>query len=410
MDNQKAKGFRSSALKGFGWLGTLRGLMRAGTFLKLAIVARILSPEQFGIFGIATLVLAFLEIATDTGINVVLVQEADHKKYLNTAWVISIGRGIVLSLILFLLATPVSNFFSSPQAHFVLVLISVVPFMRGFINPAIIKFQKNLEFKAEFFFRATVFFTEAIVTVLSAIITHSAVSFVYGLMAGVAVEIVISFVFVRPLPKLNFSTKLARKVVRRGAWLTLAGMFNYIFENGDDFVVGKLVSTSALGVYQVGYKVSTLPLTEIANVFNRVGFPIFAKISDDKTRLKKAYLKSTLVVSLVSIPFGMFLYIFSETIVNIILGTGWSEVVPVIRVLALFGVIRAISGPSYSLYLSVKKQQYLFFYNLLSIAALGVTIVPLTKSYGAVGAGLSATIAIFVSLPLLFYYSWKLLK
>jgi lipopolysaccharide exporter len=86
-------GYFRNAVKGVVWMASLRGSTRAIAYVKIAILARLLGPEEFGIFGIASLVLALLEILTETGINAYLIQEEGKiKKYLNTAWVVSIIR------------------------------------------------------------------------------------------------------------------------------------------------------------------------------------------------------------------------------------------------------------------------------------------------------------------------------
>ena len=93
--------FRETA-KGISWVGGFRFTSRLIAYGKLAIIARLLTPELFGVYGIATLVLAFLEIFTETGINTVLIQEKKKiDKYIDTAWIISVIRGIVIAIIIF---------------------------------------------------------------------------------------------------------------------------------------------------------------------------------------------------------------------------------------------------------------------------------------------------------------------
>src|SRR3990167_7344642 len=97
-------GYKTDAFKGISWIGILRASTRGITFVRLAILARILSPAQFGVFGIATLVLSLLEIITETGINVFLIQKKDIKSYINSAWIVSIVRGFIIAIFLFALA------------------------------------------------------------------------------------------------------------------------------------------------------------------------------------------------------------------------------------------------------------------------------------------------------------------
>jgi len=93
-------------------MGGLRVSTRLLAFVKIAILARILTPSQFGLFGIALLVLAFLETMTESGINIFLIQEkAKLERYNDTAWLVSIFRGLLISLIIFLSADAISSFF-----------------------------------------------------------------------------------------------------------------------------------------------------------------------------------------------------------------------------------------------------------------------------------------------------------
>jgi lipopolysaccharide exporter len=392
-------------------MGLLRGSTRAIGFIKIAILARLLTPVQFGIYGVAALVLAFLEVLTETGINVFLVQEeGDIEDYLNTAWLVSIVRGTLISLLIILFTPLIILFFNSPEAKDILYLISIVPFLRGFINPAIIKFQKNLEFNKVFLFQFSMLSIDGLVAVIVAILTKSPVSLVWGLTAGVIVEILASFIFIKPTPKFKFKSTKIKKVVNRGKWMTLAGIFNYVFHQGDDIIVGKLMNIQNLGVYQIAYKISTLPIYESSEVFSKVTFPIYTKIFNDKLRLRKAFFRILIVISLFVIPFGAALFFFPHIIVSIVLGQKWMAAVGVVKVLAVFGVIRSISATTSPLFLAAKKQEYVTLVTLLSITGLGLTIIPFVLQWGVVGAAYSAIIGSLFSLPAMIYYAYKILR
>src|SRR3989337_1058222 len=105
-------GYLQQAVRGTGWMVALRLIIRLVALLKLAILARILVPAQFGIFGIASLAVALLETLTETGINVFLIQdEGDIEGYINTAWVASIIRGVLIALLIALSAPLIARFF-----------------------------------------------------------------------------------------------------------------------------------------------------------------------------------------------------------------------------------------------------------------------------------------------------------
>ena len=386
-------------------MGALRGAGRLMAVIRIAVLARLLAPQQFGLFAIASLAIALLEMLTETGINVFFIQEKDRvKTYLDTAWMISIVRGFVIFLVLLITAPFIAQFFKNQDAVALLRVISIVPLLRGFINPAEIKFQKKLQFSKEFRFRFFIFLFDGIVAIIAALVTRSVYSLVLGLISGVILEIAISFLFIKPVPKLSFESVKIKKIVGRGKWVTLAGIFNYLFHNGDDIVVGRLMDSYYLGVYQLAYKITSLPIYEAGEVFGKVTFPVYAKIAGDKKRLKKAFIKITLAISALVIPFGLILFLFPKQLVLLLLGDKWLDAVPVIKVLSVFGVIRAIAGSSSALFLAINKQEYVTALTFVSIIGLALTIVPLVDKYGILGAGYSALIGTFLAIPVIGFY------
>ena len=404
-------GYATRAVKGISWVGAFRLSTRFVTLLRTAILARILSPAQFGVFGVATLVLGLVEMLTETGINIFLVQENERiEKYVNTAWIVSILRGILISVVIIITAPIVSGFFHRPDAYQLLLLISIVPCVRGFINPSVITYQKDLQFHKEFWFRSFIFFIDSMTAIIFAFITRSPISLIYGFIIGALAEVVLSFLVVKPTPKFAFEMQKVKEVIHRGKWMTLAGVFNYLFYNGDNIVVGRVLGASPLGLYQMAYRISTIPITEVADVVSRVTFPVYVKIAGDASRLKKAFLKTILAIVGLTVPFGLLLFIFTEPLVLLLLGENWLQIVPVLRVLAIFGVVRAISSSASALFLSVRKQEYVTIVTLFAILGLAVAIFPMVSRYGILGAGLAALIGSFVALPAICYYTWRVFR
>ena len=392
-------------------MALLRGSTRGMAVVKVIVLARFLSPSQFGLYGIAILVLGLLEILTETGVNVVLIQEEGKTdEYISTAWVVSILRGIIVSLLILALAPFIASFFSSPTAINLIRLASLIPLVRGFINPSIVKFQKELKFNKEFWFRSSIFLVDVTFAILLGILTHSEYALIWGMLAAALTEVALSFIVVKPIPSLKLEGEKFKKVVARGKWITFAGIFEYLFQHLDDIVVGRILGTASLGLYQQAYRVSTLPISEVGEVFNKVTFPTYTKISEDKERLKKAFLKVTFVISLLVIPFGLVLFFFAKEVVLILLGESWLEASEVLKVLAVFGIVKAISNSAYPLFLSAKRQEIITVITLVGITALAIPLIPLINRFGIVGAGYATIIGALAGIPIGVYYLLKIFK
>jgi len=380
-----------TAFKGASWFSALRIITRGVTILKIAILARLLLPAQFGEFGIATILLGLLEIFTETGINVFLLQEkSDPEKYVDTAWTISIIRGILISLLILLSAPLVSQFFRVTHIIPLIYLISLVPLIRGFINPMIVKFQKDLKYHQEFSYRATIIFFESAVIIALAILTRSVYSFAWGLIVSAFLEVLISHLFVHPRPKLNFNIFQARQIITRGKWVTGYGIMEYIYTQSDNVVVGRLLGQGSLGIYQNAYKLSVLPLTEIGEVFYKVTFPIFVRLTQYPERLKKAAIKSSLILVSLLLVSSFALFYLAQPIISIFLGPNWQAAVSVIKILAFLGFLRGLGYSFNSLFFALQKQHRVTIITTTSAVGLLLSIVPLVSIYGLTGAAYSA--------------------
>jgi O-antigen/teichoic acid export membrane protein len=341
-----------------------------------------------------------LEVITETGINVFLIQEKDNvQKYLDSAWVVSIIRGTLMSLLIIFSAPFVTHFFKTPEVTNLLYLISAVAFIRGFINPMEVSFQKNLQFAKQFLFQGILYLIGAGIAISYGLMTHSESAMIISMIVVAIVEVVLSFIIFKDKPKLKLDKEKFMKVIHSGKWITGAGIFGYIFQNIDNITVGKLLGTTSLGFYQQSYSVSTLPVSGVSDIFNVVMFPILVKISGDVKQLKTAFYKAVSAVLAMAIVFGIVIIFFTKPIILLFLGPKWFSIEPVLKVLAIFGVFKSILNSTYSLFLSLKMQKIVMLSELFGIIGMGVAIYPMVLKFGILGAGYSTIIAVICSLP-----------
>lgn len=401
-------GYLGQTIKGISWIGALRGVTRGLSFVRVLVLARLLTPSQFGLFGVASFMLALVEVLTETGINIFLVQrEGKIDKYLSSAWIVSIIRGFIIFIFIVISSPFVSTFFNAKDSLSLLLLISVVPLIRGFINPSIILFQKELNFNREFYFRSTILTFEVLVSVVLVFLLKSPAGLVLGLISSAFLEVILSFTLVKPRPTFKFEKEKFFEVFHTGKWVTVSTIFNYLYQNVDDMVVVRLLNTTSLGLYQMAYKISMLPITEVADVIARVTFPVYTKISGDSQRLKKAFYKTIFATILFSLPIIFIFIIFPNEIVLIILGENWLGAVGAFQVLVFFGLARAITSPALILLLSLKRQDIVAKISLFTFIIMAITIVPFVINLGIVGAGISSVIASVIMLPFAYHSALK---
>jgi O-antigen/teichoic acid export membrane protein len=399
-------GYTKNTIKGISWMSGTRFVSRTLAFLKVAVLARVLSPTQFGLFGIASLLLSLLETLTETGINIVLIQsKTDINEYINAAWVVSILRGIIIALLIIVLSPLIALFFRAPDAIGIILFISLVPLVRGFVNPSEVKFQKELNFHLQFWFQSGLFIVDALVSVIVVLITHSVYSLAWGMLSSAMIEVILSLAFINPKPRFAIDRGYFKEIFHKGIWVTSSTIFDYFAENLDNVVVGRLLGAASLGSYQMAYKISILPLTEISEVIAPVIFPVYTKISDEKKRLSKAHYKASLITILSAFSLGLVIFLFPNLIIHILLGDKWLSIAPVLQVLAIYGALRTVAGPASALFYSVGKQNYLSMTIFIRFLGLVVTIYPLVHFFGLIGAGYSQVFSVCLEIPVVLYFT-----
>lgn len=403
--------FNFNLLKGFGWMGGLTVLTKSIALIKIGILARLLSPEQFGTYGIALIVLGLLEMLTETGINIFLIQQKEEvKSFLNSAWVVSIFRGILICFFIIIFSGQISIFFNQPKSQILLTFISFVALVRGFINPMKVNFQKELKFKKVFLFQAGLYLIDAVVAITFGIIFKSEIAFVAGMLIAAVCEVIISFIIFSDRPKFIFEKPKFIKIINSGKWVTGAGIFSYIFQNIDNAVIGKVLGSANLGFYQQAYSIATLPVSGVSDIFNRVMFPTFVKITQDKLRLKKVFIKVFLNFFVISLVFGIIGLLFTDQIITIFLGVKWLSISGVLKVLLILGIFKAILNTSYSLFLALGLQKVVMLSELVGILAMAIAVYPLVIKFGNLGGAYSAIIAVISSLPVVLLNLKKVFK
>lgn len=387
----------------------LRGSSRLIALAKISFLARFLGPFDFGIFALVTLTLSLVEMLTETGVNIFLLQEKDSiDKYLDSAWFISIIRGLLIGLIVILITPLLSGFFKSPSVVNFLYPAGLIPIIRGFINPACIKFRKELRFNSEFFYRSIINTIEVVSTLVFVLFWPTALALVLGLTFSAVLEVVLSFVLFRPLPHFRFNRRQFFTILHRGKWITGMGILNYLFTTGDNIVIGRILGAASLGIYQNAYRISTSPTFETNDVYYQVTFPVYVqKLKHHLLKLSEI-VRHILIYNLLISLAGLTIILLAKPLVLILLGFGWTSAIPAVRILGLLGIIRCISFSFNPVFMTFKRQQYVTLIILGSVIGMGIAILPAINFLGIIGVAWSAVFGSFIALIIAIYLFVKI--
>lgn len=394
------------------WVAAINVADRILQLLKIVILARLLSPGAFGLLGIALLTIAALRQFSKLGFDKALIQHEDDDvdAYLNTAWVMKIIRGFGIAVVAFLVAPYLAMFFGEPQAKPIIRIVGLSPLILSLQNPAVMYFQKNLNFHKEFAYQVGGRFVDFTAAVIIALIFRSVWALVAGIVAMNFVKFVISYSIHEYRPNIEFNLAYGKEMFGFGKWLLVSAILSFLYGQGDDAFIGWFFAASSLGVYQLAYRFSNAPATEITHVISRVAFPALSKVQNDTKKLREGFRRAVQLSVTVAFPMAAGIAAVAPQFVPVVLGDQWRPAIPVIQVLAVWGGIRAFGANVGPVYKATGQPDIEARIQALKVIIIIIIIYPAAEWFGLIGVASVIVMSSFIPFPIHLYYISSIIK
>lgn len=335
--NEEPPSLTRSTVSGMFWMASSNGLSGVLKIVVLVVLARLLSPADFGIVGAALIVIGFSAIFSQLGLGPALVQRRElEPRHIQTAFAASLVFGLLLAGLLWVSAPAIARFFHIESSVEVLRALAWIFPVKGLSGVAECLVQRDLRFR-----------WLATRDVISYALGYGLVGIVlawagWGVWALVAAQITqtalntaILLAFrppaLRPLP----SWRAFVELMDFGVGFTAARVANFLANQGDNLVVGRMLGPQALGIYTRAYQLMAVPTTLFGDVLDRVLFPTMAKVQGDAQRLAAAYLQAVASIALVMLPIGVVMTVLAPEFIIVLLGPKWVDVIPPFQVFAI---------------------------------------------------------------------------
>lgn len=329
-------GPRSRSIAGVAWTTVGVTTQAVGQFTVLAVLARYLTAEEFGVVTAALVVIGLGRVTTEGVIGPALTQRQRlSDEDVAVGFVLSVAAGVLVTAILFALAPAIAALFDMPQLVSVGRALSLVLLVQTLSAVPLALLLRELRFKrvavAELLSFAVGF---APLGVGLAVTGHGVWSLV-GAYAGQATVHAVALVLLRPhRVALRVRWSVAGGLLSFGGAHTAARYLNYVALQADFVIVGSLMSAAALGVYGRAYQLATTPATLLGNAVDKVLFPVLASHQDDAPRMAANLRRAVALTVALTAPLGAVMVVLGPEAVRVVLGPGWSEVVLPFQVLA----------------------------------------------------------------------------
>jgi lipopolysaccharide exporter len=400
---------RSKMARGAIWMVLFKIIDRGLGFASTLVLARLLTPENFGIVGMATSLIVFLELLGAFGFDMALIQRADATRaHYDTAWTFSVIFGCALAALMAAFSYPLSLYYHQPVLVYVVCALALGSLLQGFNNVGVVAFRKDMEFHKEFRFLISKRLATIPVTIILAVWLRNYWALVSGMVLGRAIDLFLSYRFHPYRPRFDLSA--AGDLFHFSKWLLLLNVLQFMRDRAPDFVIGRLSGAKSLGLFSLSYELANMPGTELVAPINRAVYPAYVKIAGDADALRREYLSVMALISLLAIPAVAGVAATANLIVPLALGPNWLDAIPILQVLAFFGISQVMLSNAYALFLALGRGSIFARLNGAYVGLLIVLLVVLVRRNGLAGAAMAYLIAALTMLPIAFATIVRMLR
>ncbi|MBN2295015.1 MAG: lipopolysaccharide biosynthesis protein, partial [Pirellulales bacterium] len=314
-------------------------------FAGFVVLARLLSPKDFGLLAMVTSVTAFAVIFKDMGLSTATVQksEINHGQISVLFWV-NTCIGFLTMLVVAVIAPFISRFYGESRLTYITLVLSITFFLGGLS----IQHQALLRRQMRFGTLASIQILSMLVSIISGIIFalcgagYWALVFMQLAMSGTTTIGLMTFC--RWRPGLPVRRSGVRSMLRFGGHITGFSIINYFSHNLDKILIGRFCGDGMLGLYSESYRIIYTPISNLRSPMTAVAIPALSRLQNDPDRYKRFYSQMLMVLALISIPVLVFLCACSENVILLVLGEQWVAMNWIFKMLAVAGLMQTTAG------------------------------------------------------------------
>lgn len=405
-----AESLKHKTLKGTIWSSVERFSVQGIAFVVMIIMARILTPEDYGLVGMVTIFIAVSQSLVDSGFSQALIRKQDRTETDNsTVFFFNIAVGLFLYLILFLCAPLIARFYDQPLLTPLTRLISLSVLINSFVVVQRALLTVKIDFKTQAKASLSAAIIAGAVGITMAYTGFGVWAIVWYQLVNLAVNVGLLWVFSRWRPRLLYSWASFRELFSFGSKLALSGIIDTLYNNIYLIVIGKVFKASDLGYYTRSSQFAQFPSSNLSAIMQRVTFPVLCTIQDDDDRLRSVYRRFLRLSAFVVFPLMCGLAGVSYPFIRLILGEKWLFSAELLQIICLSMMWYPVHAINLNL-LQVKGRSDLFLRLEIVKKCLGVAVLCATVPLGLVAMCWGSLLSSILCLVINTHYTGKLIQ
>ena len=361
-----ASDLKSKTISGLIW-GLLRTFgSRLSAFVSSIVLARLLSPDDFGCIGVLSIFILVSMAVIEGGFASALIQreKVTHEDE-STVFFWNLFISIALCLVLVAFSGTIADFYRIPQLGAVISVQSVTLIIYAFGIIHNNRLIRDLNFKAVAIIDTIASIVSIVIAIILAYLGYGVWALVYQQISNSLVAVLIKVLYYRWRPKLYFSFKILKSYFSYGSYLMLSNLMNSISTNLQGVVIGKAFNVTTMGYYSQAKKLEEVPTTSISSLVAQVLFPVLSKLQNDKDRLKSALSQMQKAMNLLNFPLMIGLIVMAKPIIVLLFSEKWIPSVPFFQILCVAGIVNCSQSINYQLVCAVGRSKAIFYWNIV---------------------------------------------
>ena len=366
---------RQKAVTGVAWTALQKYSTMLIQFVSGIILARLLTPYDYGCIGMLMIFMLLAESFIDGGFGAALIQKKNPTQTdYSTIFFWNMGLSVVLYAVLFLSAPYISNFYGIPLLSDVLRIQGLVLFIFAFNIVQSNQLRKKLNFKVLSIVTILTSLMALTVTIIMAYHGFGVWALVAQNILTAAIPALIFWFYVRWRPQLVFSWQSFRELFSFGFYMFLTHILNNFGHQIQGLLIGKFYNAATMGYYSKANATERLASTSISKVMSQVTYPLYAEMQDNKTALGNMIKKITLTLSYVTFPLMFILLLCAKPLFILLYSERWADSVPYFQVLCIAGLAYSLQSVNYQSVAAIGKSRTMFIWTFVK-RAVGIVFV-----------------------------------
>ena len=334
---------RGLLMRGAVWMVAMRWVMRGLGLLNIVVLARLLSPEDFGLIAMAMVIIGFADSVLSFGVDRAIIQKGGNDtRYFDTGWTIRVGQTLSVAAIAAASAPIIARIYGEPRVSLVIWIIAAATALRAFENIGTVAFRKDLQFAKEFQLNVVAQLVSVPVTIGLALYYGSYLALAIGILSRELLSTILSYVFSPYRPR--FSLVYWRDIWSFSQWNVVHSIGMSVQAQVPTAMIGALGGPATVGKLGLAIELALMPTAEIVAPIARVLVPGFVKLRDDPERSRAAFMNAFAAIVLISTPFCLGLAAVAPELVPVMLGQKWLSIVTLMQIFAILGLLRVIQS------------------------------------------------------------------